>query len=189
MTYVLHTVICSTRPGRVGSAIGRWAHQFALDHGKFQAELVDLAAFNLPVFDEPAHPRLRQYKHEHTQAWSRSVQSADAFVFVTPEYNSGPPPSLVNALDYLVAEWQYKPASFVAYGGISGGLRGTQLLKPIMSTLKMMVVPESVVVPTVASAVDPETGFKANNLHLESAKAMLDELYRWAVALKTLRSA
>jgi NAD(P)H-dependent FMN reductase len=43
--------------------------------------------------------------HEHTKRWSAIVSRADAFVFVTPEYNYGSPPSLVNALDYLLREW------------------------------------------------------------------------------------
>lgn len=41
---------------------------------------------------------------------SESVDAADAYAFVMPEYNYFPPPSLVNALDYLVTEWTYKPA-------------------------------------------------------------------------------
>jgi NAD(P)H-dependent FMN reductase len=34
----------------------------------------------LAIFDEPAHPRLRRYEHEHTKAWSARVDAADAFV-------------------------------------------------------------------------------------------------------------
>ncbi|WP_163368404.1 NADPH-dependent FMN reductase, partial [Enterobacter hormaechei] len=67
----------------------------------FDATLVDLADFKLPIFDEPKHPRLGDYQHEHTRKWSASVKAADAFVFVTPEYNYGPSPALINALTYL----------------------------------------------------------------------------------------
>jgi NAD(P)H-dependent FMN reductase len=59
----------------------------------FEGELVDLKEMNLPLLNEPKHPRLQQYKYEHTKAWSRSVSQADAFVFGTPEYNYGLPPS------------------------------------------------------------------------------------------------
>ncbi|UUZ62241.1 NAD(P)H-dependent oxidoreductase [Polaromonas sp. P1-6] len=119
----LHTLICSTRPGRVGPAIARWAHETATTHGKFDTRLVDLASFNLPVYDEPAHPRLQTYSHAHTREWSSSVSEADAFLFVMPEYNYGPPPALLNAMTYLVREWQYKAMAFVSYGGMSGGIR------------------------------------------------------------------
>lgn len=82
----LHVLICSTRPGRVGPAIAAWAHEFAKSHNAFESKLVDLAAFSLPVFDEPAHPRLQKYHHPHTKAGSKSVGEADAFLFVMPEY-------------------------------------------------------------------------------------------------------
>ena len=74
------------------------------------------------MMDEPEHPRLRRYQHDHTRAWS-GRSTLHAFPFVTPEYHHGTPPSLVNPLDYLVEEWAYKPVGFVTYGGVSGGLR------------------------------------------------------------------
>jgi NAD(P)H-dependent FMN reductase len=76
-----------------------------LDHERFHAVLVDLTDFNLPVFDEPYDPSLRKYQHEHTKRWSVSVSAADAFVFVTPEYNYNPLPAFLNALDYVHHEW------------------------------------------------------------------------------------
>jgi NAD(P)H-dependent FMN reductase len=93
----LHVVLTSTRPGRACLPIGTWFHAFAQRHGKFDVQLVDLAVVNLPPLDEPRHPRLGQYEHAHTKAWSATVSAADAFVFVTPEYNYGSPPALLNA--------------------------------------------------------------------------------------------
>lgn len=189
MALKLNVIICSTRPGRVGKPVGDWFFGAATEHGGFDAELVDLADMNLPVYDEPRHPRLRQYEHGHTKRWAASVASADAFVFVTPEYNFGPPPSLVNALNYVYVEWGYKPAAFVSYGGVSGGMRAVQVAKLTLTTLKMMPIVETVLIPTVPQHLDKETGaFRANEHHVGSAKAMLDELRRWAEALKPLRS-
>ena len=73
---ILHTLVCSTRPSRAGLPVARWAQDFAQEHGKFDSTLVDLAAFGLPVFDEPEHPRFGRYQHAHTKAWSASVQAA-----------------------------------------------------------------------------------------------------------------
>src|SRR5690348_9990483 len=109
MTLQLDVILASTRPGRAGPAIASWFLAHAERHGKFAVHLIDLALVALPLLDEPHHPRLRRYEHEHTKAWSRTIDAADAFVFVTPEYNYGSPPSLVNALDYLHYEWAYKP--------------------------------------------------------------------------------
>lgn len=188
MPLKLHVIICSTRPGRVGPSVARWFHEFARQHGGFDAELVDLADFSLPVYDEPVHPRMQQYEHEHTKRWSMSVAAADAYVFVTPEYNYSPPPSLVNALDYVYREWNYKPCGFVGYGGISGGMRAVQMAKLHVTTLKMVPMVEGVVVPMVASHINDGSVFGSNELIDASAKALLDELVRWAEALRPMRS-
>ena len=187
MMPVLHTIVCSTRPGRIGLPVARWFHEVASAHGGFEAHFVDLADFGLPVFDEPNHPRLRKYEHEHTRRWSASVAAADAFVFVTPEYNYGPPPSLVNALTYLAAEWHYKPAGFVSYGGVSGGLRAVQAAKLIVTTLRMMPLPEGVAIPMAPQQI-ADGAFAANDSNRHAAAALLGELNRWAGALQALRA-
>jgi len=184
----LHIVICSTRPTRVGPAVARWFHGVAAAHGGFDVQLVDLADFHLPLLDEPEHPRFGNYHNPHTKAWSASVAAADAFVFVTPEYNYSAPPALVNALHYLSREWAYKPVAFVSYGGISGGIRAVQMEKMILTTLKMVPLLEAVVVPFVAQFLDADKKvFTPNETIAKSAGPMLDELARWAAALTPLR--
>jgi len=182
----LHTLICSTRPGRVGPAIARWVHEMATAHGHFDTRLVDLAAFKLPLYDEPAHPRLRTYSHAHTRDWSATVAEADAFLFVMPEYNYGPPPALLNALTYLVQEWQYKPMAFVSYGGMSGGVRAVQVTKQLLTTFKMVPLLEAVAIPNVTQHLGDE-GFTPNEIISQSAEVMLDELHVWTRALQSLR--
>jgi NAD(P)H-dependent FMN reductase len=182
----LHVIVCSTRPGRVGPAIGRWVHEAAGRHGGFDPVLVDLAEVDLPIYDEPKHPRLKQYEHAHTRRWSESVSAADAFVFVTPEYNYGPPPSLVNALNYVYTEWNYKPAALVSYGGVSGGLRAAQTEKLTLLALKMVPINEAVTIQMVAQHV-ADGVFTPQEPHTVSAKAMFDELLRWTEALRPLR--
>lgn len=187
MPLKLHTIICSTRPGRVGPSVARWFHEFSRQHGGFDGDLVDLATFNLPVYDEPVHPRMQRYEHEHTKRWSQSVAAADAYVFVTPEYNYSPPPSFANAVDFVYKEWNYKPCGFVSYGGVSGGLRAVQMERLHVTTLKMMPMVESVAVPMVARHLNGGV-FGSNELIDASARTMLDELLRWARALKPMRA-
>ena len=129
MSLKLNIIVDSTRPGRVGPTIGRWVKETAVDQGKFDVELVDLADFHLPLLDEEANPAAQRYEHEHTKRWSRSVASADAYVFVTPEYCYFPPASLINAVQVVTREWAHKPEGVVSYGGVSGGLRASQCLR------------------------------------------------------------
>jgi NAD(P)H-dependent FMN reductase len=179
----LSVVIASVRPGRVGLPIGTWFHGFARKHGRFEATLVDLAEVNLPFHDEPKHPRFGDYEKPHTKAWSALISPADAFVFVIPEYNYSAPPSLLNALDYLYNEWNYKPAGFVSYGGPAGGARSVAMTKQTVTALKMMPMFEGVGIPLVTQ----HGVFTPAEFHEKAATTMLDELLRWSEALAPLR--
>jgi NAD(P)H-dependent FMN reductase len=182
----LNLIVCSTRPGRVGSAVGQWALEAAQQQGGFEPVLMELADFALPAYDEPEHPRLRKYQHAHTQAWSASVAAADAFVFVLPEYNHAPPGALINAMNYLFHEWQCKPAGLISYGGVSGGLRAAQTLKGMLVSLKVMPMLEAVSIQGVAQQMNAGRFFGTES-QASAAKILLDELQRWTQALSTLR--
>ncbi len=184
----LQIIIASTRPGRVGLPVAEWFRDRAVKHGGFEVEVVDLAEVKLPMMDEPHHPRLRRYTHQHTKDWSATIDRADAYVFVMPEYNYAFTAPLKNAIDYLHQEWQYKPAGLVSYGGVAAGARAAQMIKQVLTTLKMMPVVESVQIPFVAQFLDEENQLRANEVMEGAAAAMLDELLRWSEALAPLRT-
>ena len=185
----LVVIIGSTRAGRSGLAIAEWFAGRALAHGAFDVQVVDLAELSLPFFDEPKHPRLRQYVHQHTKDWSEIVDAADAFVIVTPEYNYGLTAPVKNAIDYLHQEWKNKPIGFVSYGGVAAGTRAVQQLKQVVTTLKMLPVFESVNIPFHTQFIDEEGQVQANEVMVQAAAAMLDELVRTEDALRPLRNA
>jgi NAD(P)H-dependent FMN reductase len=185
---ILQIVIGSTRPGRVGLPVAEWFDEAAVSHGGFDVEVVDLADVGLPFFDEPRHPRLGEYEHEHTRRWSAIVDRADAFVFVVPEYNHGFNAEIKNALDFLHREWSYKPIGFVSYGGVSAGTRAVQMLKQVVVALKMVPVPESVNIPMVTQFIDAEERLHPNPIMEGAARAMLDELAVWTESLRSARS-
>jgi NAD(P)H-dependent FMN reductase len=185
----LEIIVASTRPGRVGPSVAHWIESEAARHGGYdEIEVVDLAEVNLPFMNEPHHPRLGRYTHQHTKDWSAKVAEADAFVFVMPEYNYGYNAELKNALDYLHGEWQYKPVGLVSYGGVSGGTRAVQMIKQVVTTLKMTPVLEAVSIPFVQQLLDEDRRLRANDAMTGSAKAMLDELVRFTEALRPLRT-
>jgi NAD(P)H-dependent FMN reductase len=184
---VLQVIVGSTRPGRKGLAVARWVQRLAEEHGGFDVELVDLGELALPVFDEPRHPRLQRYTPQHTREWSAIVGRADAFVFVTPEYNHSFPASLKNALDYLSVEWADKPAGLVSYRGVSAGLRAATALKPVLAALRMVPVVEAATIPFVQQFLTDDGAFLPNEQLAEGGTAMLEELLRLTTALRPLR--
>jgi NAD(P)H-dependent FMN reductase len=136
----LMIVVGSVRPGRVGLPIAEWVRAEAEKTGRFEIDFVDLAELALPFMDEPNHPSLRKYTKQHTLDWSARVDAAEAFIFVTPEYNYSFSPALKNALDYLNKEWWRKPLGFVSYGGVSGGTRGVADIMTVTSALGLVRV-------------------------------------------------
>ena len=183
----LTVVLASVRDGRAGEAIAQWFVTRAKEHGKFDIEIADLKELNLPIMNEPQHPRLKKYVHESSKRWSGIVGGSDAFVFVTPEYNYTMPPALVNALDTVYHEWTYKPVAFVSYGGVSGGIRSVQTAKLMVTGFKMMPMVEAVNIPFYSQLMQDGV-FKSNETHDKAVGPMLDELARWSEALKSLRT-
>src|SRR6478736_4284346 len=129
-------IVGSTRPGRKAEAVARWVHEIAQKRTDAEFEVVDIQDFNLPLLDEPVPPSLGQYSKPHTKAWAAKIDSFDAFVFVTPEYNHGTSGALKNAIDFLFREWNDKAAAFVGYG-VAGGVRAVEHLRLVMGEIKI----------------------------------------------------
>lgn len=109
-------VVASTRQARIGHTVADWVISAANERTDLTVDVADLQEIGLPFFDEAHPPMMGQYELPHTLAWAERVAAADAFLFVSPEYNGSYPGVLKNALDYLLAEWQGKRAGIVGYG-------------------------------------------------------------------------
>jgi NAD(P)H-dependent FMN reductase len=179
-------IIGSTRPGRVGAAVGKWAFEIAQRRKDAQFELVDLADFNLPLLDEPVPPSMGQYSKEHTKRWAAKIASFDAFVFVTAEYNHGIPGALKNAIDFLFAEWNNKAAGFVSYGS-AGGARAVEQLRTVLAEVQMATVRNQVML-NLFTDFENFSKFKPDPRHEDSVNKLLDQLIAWGGALSQLRS-
>lgn len=184
----LKIILCSTRPGRKGPAVADWFFKIAKADKRFKIELIDLKEEDLPFHNEPELPALQKYKHTHTKQWSKKINSGDAFIFVTPEYNHGYSAPLKNALDYLFKEWNYKPVAFVSYGGVAGGTRSAQMLVQVVTALKMMPLTESVHVPNFSKYFTEDKTFNPGMDSVHAANVMLDELAKWAEGLNKIRN-
>lgn len=179
---VVQVITASTRRNRVGHHVADWVADRAEGRDDLAVERLDLAEVDLPLYDEPRHPRLRQYENESTRAFSRLIERADAHVLVFPEYNHSFSAALKNAIDHLFHEWGDKPIGLVSYGGISGGTRAAAALRPVLSSVRAVVLHEAVVVPLVGTRiVEGSTGpcFAPSPENEEALLDLLDAMARW----------
>lgn len=99
-----------------------------------------------PVLDETIPAMMQDsmtYSSQEVNDWSQFIQSCDALIVVTPQYNWGYPSTLKGAIDVLYREWRGKPAAIVTLGG-HGGSKCDEQLRQIMTSVKMDVVEQRV---------------------------------------------
>jgi NAD(P)H-dependent FMN reductase len=184
-------ILGSTRPGRTGAIVAEWFHQLACrrpecEAGEVVYELVDVADFELPMFDEPVPPAFGQYEHPHTKAWSEAIASFDGYIFVTAEYNHSIPGALKNAIDFLYHEWGDKAAGFVSYGVDANGVRAIEHLRLVMGELRVADV-KGIVSLSIFDDFDDNRALTPRAHVPRQVDALLDQLLRWSGAMKTLR--
>ena len=140
-------ILSSTRAVRIGPSVVSFIQKVLSTSSatpKPELSIIDVATFNLPVFNEKALPQtvpaMAQFEHAHSKAWSEAVAPFDGYVFISPEYNFGVPGGVKNAIDYLYNEWIGKPIFIVTYG-IQGATHSSDSLKTILEGMKLRVVP------------------------------------------------
>lgn len=179
-------IIGSTRPNRKGETVARWVYDIVKKHEGAVFEIVDIKEYNLPLLDEPIPPSQGKYSQPHTKTWSAKIESFDAFIFVTPEYNHGTSAALKNAIDFLYHEWNNKAAGFVSYGA-SGGTRAVEQLRQVMAEIQIADVRAQV---TLSLFLDFEnfTVFKPSLFQEKAVHVMVDQVLAWGEALQHVRT-
>jgi NAD(P)H-dependent FMN reductase len=179
-------IIGSIRPNRNGLAVAQWVHEHASKRTTAQYELVDIADYNLPLLDEPVPPAMGPPTKEHSKKWAAKIASFDGYVFVTPEYNHGPPASLKNAMDFLFKEWCNKSCGFVGYGGL-GAARSIEMLRAVCSNLELADVRAAVSL-LLAHDFEKFSIFKPQPHQEKTLAQVFDQVEAWAKALQSLRN-
>jgi NAD(P)H-dependent FMN reductase len=178
-------VVGSTRPNRKALEVAEWVLTEVSTRTDATFELLDLAAFELPLLDEPVPPSQGNYTKAHTRTWSARVQACDGFVFVTPEYNHGISGALKNAIDFLYVEWNNKAAAFVSYGS-AGGSRAVEQLRLVMGELQIADVRAQVMLP-FATDFDGER-FTPSDDRRQQLQMAVDQLVAWSEAMRGVRT-
>lgn len=175
----LAIIVGSTREGRFGHVVGNWIARHAQEHGDFDVDLIDLATMYIPV---------DMSRNTDVEDFSARVEAADAVVVLSPEYNHSFAGPLKTAIDSLKEEWRAKPIGFVAYGGLSGGLRAVEALRVVFAELHAVTIRDTVSFHIAGSKFDSD----GNPVELEAASmaadTMLNQLSWWASALRSAKA-
>ncbi len=180
-------IMGTIRRERQTDRIAHWVCRTVDRRPDMAARLIDLRAFPLPFFDEPMPPA-REGHGPVAAEFARTIAAADAFVFVTPEYNHGVPAVLKNALDHLYVEWNRKPMAVVGYGGLDGGVRAVETLRQTAVELQMVAVRTCLTFPIVQRSFPVDAEEPNDALPDRVAVALLDELSWWALLLRSARA-
>lgn len=192
----LGIIVGSTRQGRQTLRQAKWVLKGAQKIEGIEAELVDLKDYPMPFFDEPVSPRYNPDRKIDPAAvpWLEKLESFDAYVFVTAEYNHSIPGVLKNALDYVTWEIQRKPVSVVSHGS-AGGARAAIQLKVIISESKAVPLPTytSLTMVKMSDRIDEEGNLNEAEKSQEhgpqqALRDMLEELKWYSDALGAARA-
>jgi NAD(P)H-dependent FMN reductase len=189
----IEVILGSTREGRFSGRVGAWVVERLAARGDMAIELIDLRDYPLPFFDGRSPTQtLRDYPSPEVRRLGETLDRADGFVIVTPEYNHGYSAVLKNAIDHTWIEWRRKPVAFVGWGNV-GGARSIEQLRLVTVELEMAPLRHAVhILPDVlVPALRAPEPFDLSLLEaLEPRLTMLaDDLLWWSSALAAARDA
>lgn len=160
----LEVVVGSVREGRFGPVVANWFRREAARHTDVRVDLLDLA--------------------EDPPDFADRIDTADAVVVVTPEYNHSYPGPLKTAIDGVGPQWRAKPVGFVCYGGLSSGLRAVEPLRVVFAELHAVTVRETVSFHMAHERFDADGEPKDPHGPATAAKVLLNQLVWWARAVR-----
>lgn len=176
----------SIRPGRQSLNVANWVKSLADQRTDAEFEIVDIADYELPLWDEVMPPAFGPGVKPHTQAWSSRMSEFDGYVFVVSEYNHSITGALKNALDYLAPELHNKAAGFVSYGS-AGGARAVEHLRGILSELQVAHVRNSVLM-SIFTDFQNFSVLAPTEPAVAAVEPMLDQLVLWTKAMEAVRA-
>jgi len=155
------------------------------------AQLVDAKAVDLPMLDRMYKEYPKGTAPAPMEALANKIRDADAFVFVTGEYNWGPQPGLKNLTDHFLEEWFWRPAAIASYSaGRFSGVRSGMAWHSILSEMGMVVISSTLAVGPIAQTLDADghpTGSPGEALD-KSFGRFADDLAWWTEAAREQRA-
>lgn len=184
---LIKVILGSTRPGRFGEQPANWIMALANEHPEATFELIDLKDIDLPLLDEAIPPAMGKYENQHTKDWAKVIGEADGFIFVTAEYNFSVPAAFKNAVDFLAAEWRYKPVAFVSYGAGGGGIRAVAQWRESLANLSMYDLRDHVHFIEYYNHLDESGQIMPTETQVTEGHKLLENIAFWSETMKTAR--
>ncbi|WP_421761754.1 NADPH-dependent FMN reductase [Devosia sp.] len=158
------TLCGSIRKGSVNEILRRHISGKLREAGVEVTDL-SLADFEMPIFNEDLEP---DHIPESAGRLAEAFRTHDIVLIITPEYNGGLPPLIVNTIAWLSRQ---KPSPFrhaiFGIGGVSSGKYGTiwaqSHLRETLSKIGALVV------PTLMGVGPDSEAFDADGAPVESA--------------------
>lgn len=175
-------ISASVRTGRNSHRVALFFKNYIEENKLASAEILDLASYGFPVFDE----RLKYLQDPGPQVldFASRITQAEGVILVTPEYNGGYPASVKNVVDLLYEEWHRKPIGIVTVSeGIFGGSQVITSLLFSLWKIRAWVVPAMFPVPKVREAFDAQGNPSDKAATEKRAKNFVAELL-WCIRAK-----
>jgi NAD(P)H-dependent FMN reductase len=180
----------SYRSDRLGIRLANYLVKHLQQRGA-AAELIDAKAVGLPILDRMYKEYPKGTAPEAMETLAEKIRQADAFLFVTGEYNWGPQPGLKNLTDHFLEEWFWRPAAIASYSaGRFSGVRSGTTWHGILSEMGMVVISSTLAVGPISQTLDADAipigdGGKA----LEKSFGLFaDDLAWWTEAARAQRA-
>jgi len=129
---------------------------------------------------------------EGMEVMAKTIQEADCYLVITPEYNHSLPPALSGLMGHFAgSNYAYKPSGIITYSpGPYGGARAAVALRPFLSELGCLPVSTMACFSMVGDIFEEDGSVKdENNRQLKQLDGLLKELEWWAVACANQRDA
>ncbi|GAA1947550.1 NAD(P)H-dependent oxidoreductase [Amycolatopsis minnesotensis] len=171
-------IIGSVREGRIGDGVGRWVAG-RLAGEPLEPMLIDLDGHTFPS---------TMTHHPDVEGFAETIGSADGVIVVTPEYNHSFPGPLKTAIDAVGPQWRAKPVGFVSYGGMAGGLRAVEALRPVFAELHTVTIRETVSLHNPWGPLADDSTEYPDFAAEKALHVLTTQLLWWAEALREARA-
>lgn len=173
-------IVGSIREGRQTPRVAKYLQNYIAERDLAEVETADLKELNFPLFTE----RLSRLENppQNLVEFAEKVKNSDAVLWVLPEYNSGYPACIKNAIDVLYEEWHYKPMGFATVSaGMFGGVNcGTQI-QTIALKVRAVPLPETLPNPRVQENFDADGNPKDKESADRRAAGFINDLIKFAL--------